>query len=102
NLHLFAHARVTCDTSCLRMQPGLRIARPAVRRGSVGRSSVMEKMSMTLQTWIFGATLATVLSAKEPVSIRVSPAVSFAPANLIVRTRLEPDADNRVLEIVAD
>ena len=59
---------------------------------------------MTLQTWIFGAALATttVLSAKEPVSIRVSPAVSFAPANVIVRTRLEPDADNRALEIVAD
>jgi len=57
---------------------------------------------MTLQTWIVGAAMATVLSAKEPVSIRVSPAVSFAPTNLIVRTRLEPDADNRVLEIVAD
>jgi hypothetical protein len=62
----------------------------------------MENRSMTLQTWIVGAAMATVLSAKEPVSIRVSPAVSFAPTNLIVRTRLEPDADNRVLEIVAD
>jgi len=40
--------------------------------------------------------------AKEPLSIRVSPATSFAPANLIVRARIEPDAFNRAMEIVAD
>jgi len=40
--------------------------------------------------------------AKEPLSIRVSPAMSFAPANLVVRTSIEPDASNRAVEIVAD
>ena len=41
-------------------------------------------------------------TAKEPLSIRVSPAVSFAPANMVVRASIEPDAVNRALEIVAD
>ena len=41
-------------------------------------------------------------SAKESVSIRVSPAVAFAPADLIIRTTVEPDERNRALEIVAD
>jgi len=42
------------------------------------------------------------VTATTPVSIRVSPAVSFAPANLVVQTVIEPDADNRAVEIVAD
>ena len=40
--------------------------------------------------------------AKESVAIRVSPAVAFAPADLTIRTNVEPDERNRVLEIVAD
>ncbi len=42
------------------------------------------------------------VAAKEPLSIRVSPARSFAPANLVVRTTIEPDTFNRAVEIVAD
>ena len=45
---------------------------------------------------------ATFVAAKESLSIRVSPAVSFAPANLVIRTTIEPDASNRAVEIVAD
>jgi hypothetical protein len=44
----------------------------------------------------------TFVAAKESLSIRVSPTVSFAPANLVVRTSIEPDASNRAVEIVAD
>src|SRR5262245_5021904 len=44
----------------------------------------------------------TFVAAKEPLSIRVSPAVSFAPANLIIQTRVDPDPYNRALEIVAE
>jgi hypothetical protein len=44
----------------------------------------------------------TFVAAKESLSIRVSPAVSFAPANLVIRTTIEPDAFNRAVEIVAD
>ena len=34
--------------------------------------------------------------------MQVSPAISFAPANLVIRTRLEPDADNRAMEVIAE
>ena len=40
--------------------------------------------------------------AKESVSIRVSPAFSFAPANLVIRASVEPDAQNRSIEVIAD
>jgi hypothetical protein len=40
--------------------------------------------------------------AKEPVSIRVSPAFSFAPANLVIRASVEPDTQNRSIEVIAD
>ena len=34
--------------------------------------------------------------------MRVSPSVSFAPANLVVRTTVEADANNRAIEVVAE
>ncbi|HZT78549.1 MAG TPA: hypothetical protein VFA27_18005 [Vicinamibacterales bacterium] len=34
--------------------------------------------------------------------LRVSPAVSFAPANLVVRATITNDAANRAMEIVAE
>ena len=39
--------------------------------------------------------------ANQSLGIKVSPAVSFAPANLVIRTSVDPDADNRALEVVA-
>jgi hypothetical protein len=39
---------------------------------------------------------------KEKMTLRVSPAVSFAPANLIVRATIEADPDNRAVQIVAE
>lgn len=59
---------------------------------------------MRLGVLITGLAIATTTGAGaiEPISIRVSPAVSFAPANLVIRTSVEPDADNRAMEIVAD
>jgi len=44
----------------------------------------------------------TVAGAKERISMQVSPAMSFAPANLLIRTRVEPDADNRAMEVIAE
>jgi len=38
----------------------------------------------------------------ERMTIRVSPAVSFAPANLVVRATIAADPDNRAVEIVAE
>lgn len=43
-----------------------------------------------------------VLGASERLSIRVSPSVAFAPANLVVRTTIEADRENRAIEIIAD
>ena len=61
-------------------------------------------MQTTLRIGVLALMIAatTVGDAKESVSIQVFPAVSFAPADLNIGTTLEPDADNRALEIVAD
>lgn len=40
--------------------------------------------------------------AADRVSIRVSPAVGFAPANLFVRATVNANSENRTLEIVAE
>lgn len=42
------------------------------------------------------------LGAGEKMTLKVSPAVAFAPANLIVRATIIADADNRAVEIVAE
>jgi hypothetical protein len=42
------------------------------------------------------------LDANDPLSMTVSPAQSFAPTNLTIRVRVEPDDINRALEVVAE
>jgi len=42
------------------------------------------------------------VGANERISMRVSPEVSFAPANLSVRTTVEAHPDNRWIEIIAE
>ena len=42
------------------------------------------------------------LGAGERITMKVSPAVAFAPANLVVRATIEVDAENRSVEIVAE
>jgi hypothetical protein len=42
------------------------------------------------------------LGADARLSIKVSPAVAFAPANLTMRTMVAPDSRNRMLQIVAE
>lgn len=39
---------------------------------------------------------------KDPLMMRVSPTVSFAPANLMVRATVEVNAANRAVEIIAE
>ena len=58
---------------------------------------------MTLRACVLGLAMATTVgAAKESVSIRVTPAVSFAPANLVIQTRIDPDDGNRAMEVIAD
>jgi hypothetical protein len=47
-------------------------------------------------------TAALPLGAGEKMTMKVSPAVAFAPANLIVRATILADADNRAVEIIAE
>ena len=42
------------------------------------------------------------LGAGERMTLKVSPAVAFAPANLVVRATILADADNRAVQIVAE
>jgi hypothetical protein len=46
--------------------------------------------------------MALPLGAGERVTMKVAPSVSFAPANLVVRTMVEADANNRAIEVVAE
>jgi hypothetical protein len=60
---------------------------------------------MTARAILFGVLLAAYtmpVGAGERMTVRVSPAVSFAPANLNVRAQIESDAQNRAVEIVAE
>src|SRR6476660_4977699 len=59
---------------------------------------------MSARAWVCALAMmtTTVAGAKERLSMQVSPAVSFAPSNLVIRMRLEPDADNRGLEVIAE
>jgi hypothetical protein len=38
---------------------------------------------------------------RDPLTIRVSPSVAFAPANLVVRASVLADPDNRTVEFIA-
>jgi hypothetical protein len=42
------------------------------------------------------------IGAGERITVRVSPAVAFAPANLIVRAMIEADEQNRAVQIIAE
>jgi hypothetical protein len=59
---------------------------------------------MSTQAWVCALAMmtTTVAGAREPLSMQVSPAMSFAPADLVIRTRLEPDAGNRGMEVIAE
>jgi len=60
---------------------------------------------MKLQATLFGILMLITtlpMGAGERITVKVSPAVAFAPANLVVRTMIEADQDNRAVEIVAE
>jgi hypothetical protein len=61
---------------------------------------------MKFRACVFGVLIASAttlpVGAGERITLKVSPAVSFAPANLVVRATVEADADNRAIEIVAE
>ena len=60
------------------------------------------KLRASLSGILMLTTATLPLGAGERVSIRVSPAVAFAPANLIVRASIEADEQNRSIQIIAE
>jgi hypothetical protein len=61
------------------------------------------KIRFTLLTLLLvSSVLPLRAGSREPLAVRVSPAVSFAPANLIVRATIEADAGNRSVEVIAE
>lgn len=59
---------------------------------------------MTLKTVLAAALLTAAIPAagNEGLSLRVSPEMCVEPAYVLVRVTIEPDEDNRSLEIVAE
>jgi hypothetical protein len=60
------------------------------------------KASWLIPLSFFVVTAVTKSGANECMSMKVSPRQALAPVNLRVSVRIEPDAENRVLTIVAD
>lgn len=59
-------------------------------------------MKMRSVVLLILALVATPTGAGEPVALRVSPMVSFEPADLTVRATVAANMDNRLLEVVAE
>jgi hypothetical protein len=60
---------------------------------------------MKWRAMILGAAIAAAASpirANDRLALRVSPTVSVAPANLVVRATVEANRENRSIEIVAE
>ena len=79
----------------------------AQRAGSVRRQgdAGCDMNVMKLRATLFGILMLTStlpLGAGERITVKCSPAIAFAPANLIVRAMIESDAGNRAVQIVAE
>src|SRR5262245_41501218 len=87
-----------------RTTSGLPVARRLVRGGQWNRWMFEGEMAMSVRRCLFGCAVIMTMAAgaRQQLAIEASPAVSFSPANLIIRTRVEPDPDNRAMEIVAN
>jgi hypothetical protein len=60
---------------------------------------------MINRMWLAGVVMLAAASgsdARGRLEMAVSPSFAFAPANLVVRTTVEADQNNRAIEIVAD
>src|SRR5438270_595712 len=60
---------------------------------------------MKVRACLFGILMLTSTlpaGAGERMTLKVSPAVAFAPANLVVRAMIAADPDNRAVEIIAE
>jgi hypothetical protein len=79
---------------------------PEFRRTGHQATRLRWMKAMKVRAFFFGILLAAAatlpVGAGEPITMKVSPAVAFAPANLVVRATVPSDADNRSVEIIAE
>jgi hypothetical protein len=74
----------------------------AAAGGTNERCNAMKVRALFLGLLLCAAAWPAGARESERLTIRVSPAVAFAPANLIVRTMIQADAENRMVAIVAE
>jgi hypothetical protein len=70
-----------------------------------GIAETQKEGDMKLRAGLLGVLLMTATlpaGAGEKLTLKVSPAVAFAPANLVVRAMVEASAHNRAIAIVAE
>ena len=79
------HIRATCRTE-----------RPESEIGGDAMKAVCVGLLLCASTISHGA------GQPDRLTLRVSPAVAFAPANMVVRASIAADADNRTIEIIAE
>jgi hypothetical protein len=86
------------DTAASGGDTGLGFGHWPAEAGNDG--DVMKVRVVLLGILVLAGTLG--VGAGERMTLKVSPAVAFAPANLIVRATIVADPDNRAVEIVAE
>lgn len=59
-------------------------------------------MQVRIFTFALLVSSAALVNANERLTLAVSPVRSFAPTNLAIRVQVEPNGDNRALEILAE
>jgi hypothetical protein len=77
----------------------------AVEQWPVERSMSQGRTTMKMRAFACALVMATTTlraGSAEKLTLRVTPAVAFAPANLIVRTMILADPDNRAVEVIAE
>src|SRR5499427_7367 len=99
---LWSGACKTCVTEPCNAATTCRRSEVSGKTGDVvARVSPMKVRACVLGILIASAATLPV-GAGEPITLKVSPAVAFAPANLVVRAIVEANAANRAIEIVAE
>jgi hypothetical protein len=82
---------------------GLLLAQPLA--APHGAAAGQNGEAMNVRAALFAILMLTTtlpLGAGERITMNVTPAVAFAPANLIVRATITADVDNRAVQIIAE
>src|SRR5437870_3199692 len=74
------------------------------RSATGGATRIVARNTMKIAACLGAALMiaSAPLGAGERLALKVSPAVSFAPANLVVRATIEADAANRAVQVSAE